>query len=147
MYATCVSTYGVSASRVEALRSIPLFAELSDEALERLAEAATEVEVPKGHVLLEAGQEGAGLLVLLEGAAEVQVGDRRLEKHPGEFLGELSLLLDGLRHTARVQATAPVRCLALRRDQFDDLLREQPQIAVAMLPVLARRLAETMQIV
>jgi CRP-like cAMP-binding protein len=83
-------------------------------------------------------------LVVLEGTVHVQVGEDRLEKGAGEFLGELSLLVPGLTHTTRVQAATPVRFLAIRRDDFEELLREHPTIAVAMLPVLARRQAETM---
>jgi CRP-like cAMP-binding protein len=41
-----------------------------------------------------------------------------------------------------VQATTQVRCLALGRSDFARLLEEEPRIAVAMLPVLARRLAD-----
>ena len=129
---------------VEALRAIPLFADLDEHTLEHVAETATEVEVPKGHVLIEPGQEGSGLLVVLDGTVAVQVGEERLEKGVGEFLGELSLLVPGLTHTTRVQAATPVRCLAIRRDDFEELLREHPMIAVAMLPVLARRQAETL---
>lgn len=142
-----MAEFVVSPAHVEAMRSIPLFAELDDTALGRLADAATEVDLPKGHVLIEPGQEGSGVLILLEGTAEVHVGDRTLEKGPGEILGELSLLVEGVKHTARVQAATPVRCLALRRDQFADLMSEHPGIAVALVPVLARRLAETMSLV
>jgi CRP-like cAMP-binding protein len=51
------------------------------------------------------------------------------------------LLPDGVR-TARVRAESPIRCLAISRRDFDRILQEDPQIAVAMLPVLARRLAD-----
>ena len=128
----------------EALRGFPLFADLDEHTLEHVAETATEVEVPKGHVLIEPGQEGSGLLIVLDGTVHVQVGEERLEKGAGEFLGELSLLVPGLTHTTRVQAATPVRFLAIRRDDFEELLREHPTIAVAMLPVLARRQAETL---
>lgn len=129
---------------VEVLRGVPLFGDLDDHTLEHLATTATEFEVPKGHVLIEPGQEGSGLLVVLDGTVHVQVGEDRLEKGAGEFLGELSLLVPGLTHTTRVQAATQVRCLAIRRDDFEVLLKEHPSIAVAMLPVLARRQAETL---
>jgi hypothetical protein len=35
-------------------------------------------------------------------------------------------------------------CLAIGRTDFTDLLEAEPQIAVAMLPVLARRLMDQM---
>jgi CRP-like cAMP-binding protein len=38
-----------------------------------------------------------------------------------------------------------VRCLAISREAFMELLEDEPTLAVAMLPVLARRLFATMQ--
>jgi CRP-like cAMP-binding protein len=61
---------------------------------------------------------------------------------PGEFFGELAILAPGVSRTARVRASTPVRCLAISRLEFDRVLVEQPVIAVAMLPVLARRIAD-----
>jgi CRP-like cAMP-binding protein len=127
---------------LERLRDIPLFAELEDDALERVARVATEFEAAAGHVLVERGQDGAGMFVLKEGTVAVELpGGRTLRRGPGEFFGELALLGSGVR-TARVQATTHVRCLALGRSDFARLLEEEPRIAVAMLPVLARRLAD-----
>lgn len=131
-------------ARVDVLRLVPLFADLDAEALADLARKAADVEVPRGHVLLERGQEGTGLFVVLGGTAEVQVGEGRIEVGEGETLGELALLVPGLRHTARVQAGEGFRALAVRRDDFEGLLEEHPRIAVAMLRVIARRLAETL---
>lgn len=131
------------ASLIEALRGLSLFADLDDLALAHVAAAANHVELPRGHVLVEAGQEGSGLFVLLDGQASIEVGDRRFECNRGDFIGELSLLVDGLVHTGRVQATTPVTCLAIGRDDFERLLEREPRIAVNMLRVLARRLADT----
>lgn len=132
------------AARVDALRRVPLFADLEEQTLSDLARAATEVEVPRGHVLLERGQEGTGLFVVLDGEVEVQVGESRIKVGQGEIVGELALLVPGLRHTARVQAGEGVRALAVRRDDFDALLEDHPRMAAAMLRVLARRLADTL---
>ncbi|HEX6207522.1 MAG TPA: Crp/Fnr family transcriptional regulator [Actinomycetota bacterium] len=131
-------------THVDVLRRVPLFADLDDEALGDVAGKAAEVEVPRGHVLLERGQEGAGLFVVLSGTAEVLVGESRIEAGEGEILGELSLLVPGLRHTARVQAGEGFRALAVRRDDFESLLEDHPRMAVAMLRVVAERLAETL---
>jgi len=124
---------------IEKLRSIPLFADLSDEALERVAELSTEFEEPAGWVLVEVGQPGSGMFVLEEGTVEVQTPDGRAwELGPGEFFGELALLTDQPRQ-ARVRAKTHVRCLAISRSDFSKLLKEEPEIAVAMLPRLAQR--------
>ena len=124
------------------LREIPLFAELPDESLDLVAATAAEVEAPAGHVLAEAGHEGAGMFVLEEGTVAVELPDGRIKQlAPGDFFGELSLLGAGVR-VARVRATSAVRCLAIARGDFEKLLQAEPHIARAMLPVVARRLAE-----
>jgi CRP-like cAMP-binding protein len=120
-----------------------MFSELPDDALERVASVAAEVEIEAGHVLIQPGQEGAGLFVLLTGTATVEVSGRSFECGAGEFLGELSMLADDIVHTARVRASSPLRCLAIRRDDFRALLHDEPRLAVGMLPSLARRLAQT----
>lgn len=128
--------------RFAQLRTVPLFAGLSDERLHRVAEAATPFEVEHGYVLAERGQPGSGMFVILDGNVEVDVPDHEpIVIGPGEFFGELSLLTDAPR-VARVHAATPVRGLAIGRSVFTDLLDDEPGIAVAMLPVLARRLVE-----
>jgi len=79
------------------------------------------------------------MFVLEEGPVEVQTPDGRAwELGPGEFFGELALLTDHPRQ-ARIRAKTPVRCLAISRSDFSKLLKEEPEIAVAMLPRLAQR--------
>jgi CRP-like cAMP-binding protein len=130
------------ADRFAQLRTVPLFAGLSDERLHRVAEAATPFEVEHGYVLAERAQPGSGMFVILDGNVEVDVPDHEpIVIGPGEFFGELSLLTDAPR-VARVHAATPVRGLAIGRSVFTDLLHDEPGIAVAMLPVLARRLVE-----
>jgi voltage-gated potassium channel len=125
---------------IETLRSIPLFSELSDHALARVAELSNEFEAPARWVLVEVGQPGSGMFVLEEGTVEVQAPNgRSWEYGPGEFFGELALLTDHPRN-ARVRAKTPVKCLAISRSDFQKLLEEEPEIAVAMLPTLAQRI-------
>ena len=125
------------------LRKVPLFAELSDEVLQHVFECATEFEASEGHVLVQPNLPGTGLFIIEEGSVTVELPDRKVELGPGEFFGELALLDEGATHSARVCAASPVRCLALRRDDFDDLLANQPRLAIAMLKTVAKRLAGT----
>ena len=124
------------------LRTAPLFAELDDDELERVAAVASEFEVPAGHVLIEHGQPGSGMFCITEGTVVVELPAGPIELGPGEFVGELALLADGMTRIARVRATSPVKGLALGRAAFAELLERDPHVAVCMLPVLARRLAE-----
>ena len=50
--------------QVEALRRVPLFAELEDDALARIAEAANEVEIPAKQVLVQPGAAGTGMFFI-----------------------------------------------------------------------------------
>jgi voltage-gated potassium channel len=126
------------------LRSIPLFEHVGDDMLARIAERGTEFEAAAGHVLIEVGQPGAGLFVIEEGTVSVELPrGRRIELGAGEFVGDLALLTDHP-HAARVRAATPVRCVAISRADFAELLRSEPQVAVDMLPVLARRLTASL---
>lgn len=131
----------MSQADVDQLRTVSLFTECDQAQLARIAEAATSADVPASHVLAERGQPGSGMFVILEGSVEVDVpGLDPIELGPGDFFGELSLLTESDR-LARVRALTPVRCLAIGRAAFHELINEEPRIALAMLPVLARRLA------
>jgi len=132
----------VSEGAAERLRRVPLFAELDDDELERVAAVASEFEVPAGHVLIEHGQPGSGMFCITDGSVTVELPGGAVELGPGEFVGELALLADGITRIARVRATTPVKGLALGRAAFAELLEREPHVAVCMLPVLARRLAE-----
>jgi CRP-like cAMP-binding protein len=127
--------------RGERLRGIPLFAELDDEALERVAAIATETEFPPGALLIERGHPGLGLFVILDGTVRADVRDRHADFGPSEFVGELSLLVDRMPRATRVRAETPVRALAISRADFLALLESEPSIAIAMLRIVATRLA------
>jgi CRP-like cAMP-binding protein len=136
---------GTQDDRIERLRAVSLFSDLSDKSLNRVVDLATEFDASHGHVLAQPGQPGAGLFILIDGKVRVELPGRELELGPGEFFGELALLDEGAVHTGRVASITNVKCLALRRDDFDQLLESEPTIAVHMLRVLARRLAATIR--
>jgi CRP-like cAMP-binding protein len=57
---------------------------------------------------------------------------------PGDFLGEMALLDDGLR-TASAVALEPTRCLLLTRWDFMGILKEDADMAIAILQEMAKR--------
>jgi CRP-like cAMP-binding protein len=128
-----------------ALQAVPLFSELDDQALEHLVAIAAVVDVPKGSVLIERGAPGSGMFVILEGEAEVELRHRVATIGPGEFVGELSLLTDHAARVARVRAASDIRCLAIGRPAFAELLKDHPAIALPMLSALARRVQDLIE--
>lgn len=135
-------TDATTTQRIERLRSVPIFSELNDEGLSAILACATEFDAPAGHVLAEAGMAGAGLFVIEEGTVIVEVPGHPRELGPGDFFGELSLLVPDTPRAARVRTTTKARCLALSRHDFEQMLESQPKMALGMLRVLARRMLD-----
>jgi len=129
--------------KIAQLRDIPMLAALPDDALEHLADNASDFDAVAGQVLVQPDQPGSGLLILSSGQATVELGMQTISCDAGECIGELSLLLDDVVHVARVRAATDVRGFAISRHDFDHLLESDPSIAVPMLRVLARRLVDT----
>ena len=123
------------------MRDLPLFAQLGEDALRRVQELTVELEIPAGQTLARADDPGSGMFVIEEGTVVVEGRGRHvIELGPGEFVGELALLVPESIRAARVRAKTDVRCLAISRLEFEQLLEDEPRIALAMLPVVARRL-------
>jgi CRP/FNR family cyclic AMP-dependent transcriptional regulator len=128
-------------AELDRLRALPLFAGLSDDALRRVHGVAVDLEVTAGQTLARADDPGSGMFVIEEGTVVVEGrGEHVIELGPGEFVGELALLVPESIRAARVRAKTDVRCLAIGRAEFEQLLEDEPRIALAMLRPIARRL-------
>ena len=126
------------------LRSVPLFAGFADDELERVAARFAEAGFQRGAVVCRAGEAGEHFYVVASGELDVWADEPggRLLHHlgRGDFLGEMSLLLDW-RRTATVTASRPTRLLVLSREDFARyVLRSAPALE-ALSRELAQRLA------
>jgi CRP-like cAMP-binding protein len=129
--------------KIAQLRNVSIFSGLHEDALWELAESANDFDAAAGQVLIQRNQAGNGLLILTEGSATVELGTQTIDCAAGECIGELSLLVDGLVHTARVRAATDVRGFAINRSDFDRLIETDSRIALAMLRAVASRLVAT----
>jgi CRP-like cAMP-binding protein len=128
--------------RARKLCNIPLFADLDEDALNRISGLMTEFDAPAGMILMQRDAPGSGLLLIEEGAVVVSTRNGEIELGPGECVGELALLDERGKHAARVRAKTDVNGVAIDRVHFTDMLGAEPKIALALLRVLAHRLAD-----
>lgn len=137
-------------STVEILRSTPIFADLPDDALARLADACVRRSFGKGQYLWYQGDDGARLVVVASGVVKVVLSSEQGDEvvlttlGPGETLGELALL-DGSPRSASVVAVEPTTVFMLSRATVLDLLSRHPSVLDALLRSLGglvRRLTE-----
>jgi CRP-like cAMP-binding protein len=97
--------------------------------LRLLQSVGSESELAAGHMLIELGQQGSGLFVILEGTVVVEAPEGTRELGPGACVGERALFSeDGLR-TARVRTTSDVRVLAVDRVEFERLCEHDDTLA------------------
>lgn len=129
----------------ERLGRVPLFANLSDVELARVAAAARERTYPKNSVILFEDDPGDALYVVSRGQVKVVlIGEDGREVilavlREGDFFGEMSLIDDQPR-SAHVIALEDSDLLVLRRQEFLQCIAEVPRIALRLLQTLSRRL-------
>jgi CRP/FNR family cyclic AMP-dependent transcriptional regulator len=127
---------------IERLRGATLFSVLGPEQLRRFLDAAAVTEYDQGEPLTEQGVLGHRFHLLVDGTAAVERdGSTIATIGPGDFVGEIGLLGGGP-STATVRCTTPTRCLTLRREAFWEVLEAEPAIALRILEVVCRRIAE-----
>jgi CRP/FNR family cyclic AMP-dependent transcriptional regulator len=125
---------------VDALRKVPLFAELSDEDLGRLANQMKERRFSEGKAMTSEGSGGAGFFVITDGNATVSVsGDVRTTLGPGDYFGEIALIDEGTR-SATITAATDVTAYGLTSWEFKPFVEDHPEVAWALLQTLAGRL-------
>jgi CRP-like cAMP-binding protein len=128
------------------LKETALFSDLTEKEIASVLGTAKEREFAAGDVIIREGPGGAGFYLMLAGSVEVRKGDLVLATFgPGDYFGEMALLLEDTPRTADVVATSPTRCLVITRWDLKALLAAHPEIGVKMMGELAKRLRDTDQ--
>ena len=132
--------------REEMLKNVPIFSELGRRDLGRLGKLMVPRPVKAGEVIIKEGDQAAGFFVISSGKVEVVHdvdgnAEKLAELGPGDFFGEMALF-EGFPRNATVRAVDDTECLAMTRWDFTAEMKNHPEIAVGMVPVLVRRLRE-----
>ena len=121
------------------LAAIPLFAELTLDERECVAEVCEQLEIEEGATLLREGDFGYAVFAITDGTAEViQDGDVLRTLGPGDVFGEIAVLSGG-RRTATVVAETPMEVITVFNRDLWRLERDVPEVAAALRTSIAAR--------
>ena len=140
--------YPASQMTLEALRSVPLFASLDDDAAKELRSLLREKTVPADTPLFNQGDKGNAMYLIESGRVRISIRDEDeheltlAELAQGDFFGEMSII-DGRQRSADARVLEEARLAVLSRDDFLRLVRTKPDIALEMLSALTDRLRRT----
>jgi CRP/FNR family cyclic AMP-dependent transcriptional regulator len=127
------------------LQQVPLFAHLSEEEVNAIAEVTREKLYPRGSVIVFEDDPGDAMYVVASGQVKVVLtGDDGREVilsvlGDGDFFGEMALI-DDLPRSAHVIAMEDSRLIVLYRDDFHRCLERAPRVSLGLLRALSRRL-------
>lgn len=125
---------------------IPLFKELPKQDLYELVNELPVESYKAGDYLFHEGEPGNSLYVVRKGRIEVVLaGGTSDEMHlrfcgPGEYVGEMSLILKQGKRTASVRTVEDSQLWMMTRDKFNDCIRRWPHLAYSMIEIMSERL-------
>ena len=137
-------------SKTDHLRNVPIFTDLTDSDLTKIASKMVPRVYEKGQMILLEESMGETFFIITQGAVKVTRlsadGREVILAMLGEsdFFGEMSLL-DGEGRSANIVANESAKVLTLSRNDFLDCLESYPKIAIALLEELATRLRKSDQ--
>ena len=131
-----------------AFAAVPLFSRLSDRQRQALAEKSTTRAYRAGRTVVRQGDTSMALYVVLSGAVRIDREDESGGRTPlapnvgvNGFFGEMGLIDDEPR-SATVTALEDTECALLAKWDFQSNVRVDPEIAIALMPVLNARIRD-----
>lgn len=128
---------------IDAVKASPLAGELDDGQCELLASVMTACGIKDRGMLIEEGQKDDTLYILTAGNMEVMsraAGGEQVGLHilrEGDIIGELGFL-DGIEHSASVQAMGNCELLRLDRASFEGLVTKDPELVYRVMRSIVR---------
>ncbi|MBD0336351.1 MAG: Crp/Fnr family transcriptional regulator [Cyanobacteria bacterium Co-bin13] len=131
-----------SVDRLLFIRSVPIFKELRDDFLVRLASVMDEMTFASNYPIITEGHEGRALYIVVSGRVSVHLrGQELAQLDQNACFGEMSVF-DAEPRSASVTTLEPCNCLVLTQQQLYEAIDETPGIAVNIIRLLSRRIRE-----
>ncbi len=143
-----MSTPIPSEMTLDAIRSVPLFASLDDEAAGELRDLLRTRDVDAGAALFRSGDDGDAMYLIESGRVRITITDddkktiTLAELAQGDFFGEMAII-DGKQRSADAIVSEAARLAILSRDNFLRFIRNNPLVALEMLSATFGRLRRT----
>jgi len=113
---------------VSLLKTIPLFAEVPDEQLRKIAPFAETDEFAEGQVVVKEGGYSNHFFAIEEGTAKVERdGEQIGELGPGDHFGEQGLL-EKQERSATVIATSRLRVIKIEHWELSRMRKTMPEV-------------------
>jgi HEAT repeat protein len=132
--------------RILFLKRVPLFANFSPADLKQVAAISQEASFSDGTAIVRQGEEGDVMFIVVSGEVLVSAtqGHREIvlaRRKPGEYVGEMALISKEPR-IATLTAIGNVHTLCIDQKSFESLLRDRPDVSLAVIQILCKRLKE-----
>lgn len=127
----------------EQLHHVPIFAPLSAEELEKLAQASTMRVYAPGEPIVHRGREGRSMFVIVRGTVKVQIPENTYQKtinhlKANDFFGEMSLLT-GEPRSATVIAEEETEVIQIKKEALKPLFEGNPELMTAICEIVEKR--------
>jgi len=138
------SELGVS-EKILLLKNIAIFSGLTVSELSAIATVTEEVAYPEGATVITEGEPGETVFLIIAGEVAVCKGHEQNKEikldtmSNGDYFGEMALFEETGR-SASIRTQKPSRFLVLHKQEFNELVREYPGIALQICTVLSHRL-------
>ena len=131
--------------KIMLLRGIDIFESLSVSELAAIASVVEEIDCTPGEIIIQEGTVGDTMYLVVKGEVSVikdlgEINEIEIDRiKAGDYFGEMALFEDAVRSVS-IRIEEPSSFMVLHKQEFKELVREYPQIALEICKVLSGRI-------
>ena len=131
--------------KIMLLRGIEIFESLSVSELAAIASVVEEIDCKPGEIIIQEGTVGDTMYLVVKGEVSVikdlgEINEIEIDRiKAGDYFGEMALFEDAVRSVS-IRIEEVCRFMVLHKQEFKELVREYPQIALEICKVLSGRI-------